>query len=180
MDPVAEMTGRTPPRSGHGSYSAHRFVQPYCEERTSSGSVGGLWRSSIDFNNCSGGSSRDLSSTGPQEQAGLRPRFADRNAAANSGRLSLGSKSPLPTGTIKESNSGGTASQMLARLGIKALIVEGIPEDGKWRAVYINKDGARIEEETATVGMGNYETVQVLDERLDKKAGLIVLGPVAR
>ena len=113
---------------------------------------------------------------GPKNKLVFAPGLLTGTLAANSGRLSLGSKSPL-TGTIKESNAGGTAAQMLAKLAIKALIIEGIPKDGKWRAVYIDKDGARIEEETATVGMGNYEAIQVLDERLDKKAGLIVLGP---
>jgi aldehyde:ferredoxin oxidoreductase len=47
--------------------------------------------------------------------------------AANSGRLCVGAKSPL-TGGIKESNAGGTAAQFFARLGIKALVVEGQPE----------------------------------------------------
>jgi aldehyde:ferredoxin oxidoreductase len=113
---------------------------------------------------------------GPKNKLVFAPGLLSGTLASNTGRLSLGSKSPL-TGTIKESNAGGTAAQMLAKLAIKALIIEGIPKDDKWRAVYINKDGARIEEETATVGMGNYEAIQVLDERLDKKAGLIVLGP---
>jgi len=38
----------------------------------------------------------------------------------NSGRLSIGAKSPL-TGGIKEANSGGNAAQKLARLGIQAV-----------------------------------------------------------
>jgi aldehyde:ferredoxin oxidoreductase len=113
---------------------------------------------------------------GPKNKLVFAPGLLTGTLAANSGRLSLGSKSPL-TGTIKESNAGGTAAQMLAKLAIKALIIEGIPKDGKWRAIYINKDGARIEEETETVGMGNYEAIQVLNGRLDKKAGMIVLGP---
>ena len=113
---------------------------------------------------------------GPKNKLVFAPGLLTGTPAANSGRLSVGAKSPL-TGTIKESNAGGTAAQMLAKLGIKALIIEGMPQDDKWRAVYINKGGARIEEETETVGMGNFETVQVLNERLDKKSGVIVLGP---
>jgi aldehyde:ferredoxin oxidoreductase len=113
---------------------------------------------------------------GPRNKLVFAPGLLTGTPAANSGRLSLGSKSPL-TGTIKESNAGGTAAQMLAKLSIKALIIEGIPKDDKWRAIYINKDGVRIEEETETVGMGNYEAIQVLNERLDKKVGMIVLGP---
>ncbi len=113
---------------------------------------------------------------GPKNKLVFAPGLLTGTPAANSGRLSVGAKSPL-TGTIKESNAGGTAAQMLAKLGIKALIIEGMPQDDKWRAVYINKDGARIEEETETMGMGNFETIQVLNERLDKKAGVLVLGP---
>lgn len=48
------------------------------------------------------------------------PGLLSGTAAANSGRLSCGAKSPL-TGTIKEANAGGTSAQMLAKLGIKAL-----------------------------------------------------------
>ncbi|MCK5915451.1 MAG: aldehyde ferredoxin oxidoreductase, partial [Deltaproteobacteria bacterium] len=50
------------------------------------------------------------------------PGLLSGTRAANSGRLSAGAKSPL-TGGIKECNSGGTAAQLLARMGIKALIL---------------------------------------------------------
>ncbi|MDQ1271169.1 MAG: aldehyde:ferredoxin oxidoreductase [Thermodesulfobacteriota bacterium] len=56
------------------------------------------------------------------------PGLLSGSPAANSGRLSVGGKSPL-TGGIKESNSGGLVSQKLARLGIKALVLEDKPED---------------------------------------------------
>ena len=113
---------------------------------------------------------------GPKNKLVFAPGLLTGTAAANSGRLSVGAKSPL-TGGIKESNAGGTAAQMIAKLGIKAIVLEGIPADDKWRGIYISKDGVRIEEETETIGMGNFDTVQVLNERLDKKAGMIVLGP---
>ena len=53
------------------------------------------------------------------------PGLLSGTSAPNSGRLSVGAKSPL-TGGIKESNTGGTFSQHLARLGIKALVIEGM------------------------------------------------------
>ena len=56
----------------------------------------------------------------------IAPGLLSGTVAANSGRLSCGAKSPL-TGTIKEANSGGTSAQMLAKLGVKALIIEGLP-----------------------------------------------------
>src|SRR5512147_2767092 len=54
------------------------------------------------------------------------PGLLSATPCANSGRLSAGAKSPL-TGGIKEANSGGTACQNLARLGVKALVIEGLP-----------------------------------------------------
>jgi len=46
-----------------------------------------------------------------------------------SGRISIGAKSPL-TGTIKESNAGGVNGHKLAKIGLKAIIVEGQVEKG--------------------------------------------------
>lgn len=96
--------------------------------------------------------------------------------AANSGRLSVGAKSPL-TGGIKESNSGGTAAQRLAKLGIKALIVEGIPEGDKWYCIHVNKDGVDIKEETELLGKGNYEVIHTLTARYGENTGVITIGP---
>src|SRR5512136_1965612 len=67
------------------------------------------------------------------------PGLLTATAAANSGRLSAGFKSPL-TGGIKESNAGGTAAQNLERLGIKALIIEGMPAEDKWYCIHIDKE----------------------------------------
>jgi len=104
------------------------------------------------------------------------PGLLAATAAANSGRLSAGFKSPL-TGGIKEANAGGTAAQNLARLAIKAVIIEGLPKDDKWYSIHINKDGAVISEETEFIGKGNYEVIQTLSERLGKKIGVLSIGP---
>jgi aldehyde:ferredoxin oxidoreductase len=113
---------------------------------------------------------------GPNNKLVFAPGLLTGTVASNSGRLSVGSKSPL-TGGIKESNAGGTSAQIIAKLGIKALIIEGLPADDKWRGIYIDKDGARIEEETELIGMGNFAAVQVLNNRISKSAGVIILGP---
>ena len=89
------------------------------------------------------------------------PGLLSGTMAANAGRLSAGAKSPL-TGGIKESNSGGTAAQRLAKLGVKALIIEDIPEGDKWYCLHVHKDGVEIKEETELVGKGNYEVIHTL------------------
>ncbi|MBM9616353.1 aldehyde ferredoxin oxidoreductase [Desulfobulbus rhabdoformis] len=105
------------------------------------------------------------------------PGLLSGTPAANSGRLSCGAKSPL-TGTIKEANAGGTSAQMLAKLGVKAMIIEGKPADGaKWYSLHIDENGATIKEETEVIGLGNFETVQKLNDRLGAKVGVITIGP---
>src|SRR3990172_12608127 len=70
----------------------------------------------------------------------VAPGLLTGTPAANSGRLSIGGKSPL-TGTIKESNVGGTAATKLARLGIAAIVIEGKPAEGKLYVLAVSKIG---------------------------------------
>ena len=105
------------------------------------------------------------------------PGLLSGTSCANSGRLSAGAKSPL-TGGIKECNSGGTAAQSFARMGIKALIIEGLPEQDTFYGLHVDKNGIVIKEETELVGKGNYEVVKTLIEKLGKKIGVISIGPV--
>jgi aldehyde:ferredoxin oxidoreductase len=104
------------------------------------------------------------------------PGLLTGTACANSGRLSAGAKSPL-TGTIKESNAGGTAAQYLVRLGIKALIIEGLPEKETYYHLHVDKSGVTIREEKELVGKWNYELMKLLDEKYGKKIGVISIGP---
>ncbi len=107
------------------------------------------------------------------------PGLLSGTTGANTGRLSAGAKSPL-TGTIKESNAGGLAAQKLARLGIKALIIEGLPKGDKWFGLHISKDGVFIAEETELIGKGNFAVVEALEERLGKKIGVLPSVPPVR
>jgi aldehyde:ferredoxin oxidoreductase len=104
------------------------------------------------------------------------PGLLTATAAANSGRLSAGFKSPL-TGGIKESNAGGTAAQNLERLGIKALIIEGMPKEDKWYTIHVDKDGATLKEDTEYLGKGNYELFKAIGDKMGKKAGVLAIGP---
>jgi len=104
------------------------------------------------------------------------PGLLTGTMCANSGRLSAGAKSPL-TGTIKESNAGGTAAQCFANLGVKALIIEGMPEKDIWYNLHVDKNGVAIQEETELVGKGNYEVMQTLTKKHGEKIGILSIGP---
>jgi aldehyde:ferredoxin oxidoreductase len=104
------------------------------------------------------------------------PGLLTGTSAANSGRLSAGAKSPL-TGGIKECNAGGTAARMLAKLGILALIVEGLPKEDKWYNIHIAKDAITISEESELVGKGNYCLVNQVQARFGKPVGIMSVGP---
>jgi aldehyde:ferredoxin oxidoreductase len=104
------------------------------------------------------------------------PGLLSGTAAANSGRMSCGAKSPL-TGTIKESNVGGTSAQQFAKMGIKALIIEGLPKEDKFYSLNLTCAGVTISEETELIGKGNFAVIEALEARFDKKVGVVSIGP---
>lgn len=113
---------------------------------------------------------------GPNNKLVVAPGLLSGTAAANSGRLSCGAKSPL-TGTIKESNSGGTSAQLLARCGCKAIIIEGQPKGDAWYSLAVTPDGVTISEETEVVGKGNFAITEILSERIGTSPGIVSIGP---
>jgi aldehyde:ferredoxin oxidoreductase len=112
---------------------------------------------------------------GPNNKLVFAPGWVTGTAAPTSGRTSFGGKSPL-TGTIKESNSGGLSGQKIARLGLKAVILEGTPKDGKWYLLVINKDGVEFLPAGDLVGKGMYEVDDILLGKYPKTA-IIGIGP---
>ncbi|MCP4744727.1 MAG: aldehyde ferredoxin oxidoreductase [Desulfobacteraceae bacterium] len=106
----------------------------------------------------------------------IAPGLLSGSAAAMSGRISVGCKSPL-TGAIKEANSGGQASQMLARLGYAAIIVEGKPKEDTLYKLIINKDGAAISVDNSLKMLGNYELVEKIKAAHGDKISCICIGP---
>ncbi len=103
------------------------------------------------------------------------PGLLSGTAAANSGRMSCGAKSPL-TGTIKESNAGGTTAQQFARMGIKALIIEGLPKEDKFYSLNVTVEGVTISEESELIGKGNFAVIEALDAKFGKKVGVMTIG----
>jgi aldehyde:ferredoxin oxidoreductase len=105
----------------------------------------------------------------------IAPGLLSGSAAAMSGRISVGCKSPL-TGGIKESNSGGQGAQVLARLGYAAIVLEGKPTDDNLYKIFINKDGVRIEADNGLKMLGNYAVVEKLRAEYGEKVACISIG----
>ena len=105
----------------------------------------------------------------------IAPGILAGSPAANSGRLSVGGKSPL-TGGIKESNAGGFVSQKLARLGITAIVLEDKPEADDYSILVINNDGVEIMPAGDLVGKGNYEIMESLWDKYGKNTGILSIG----
>ena len=92
---------------------------------------------------------------------------------SSASRISMGGKSPL-TGGIKESNSGGLSVDQLARLGIKAVIIEGAPQD--WHLLRITSEGCSFLPAEEYLGMGTYALCEALLKRFPK-AAITCIGP---
>ena len=106
----------------------------------------------------------------------IAPGLLSGTAAAMSGRISVGCKSPL-TGGIKEANAGGQPSQMLARLGYAAIVLEGKPKDDTLYKIFINKDGVNIKPDNSLKTLGNYDVVEKMKSEFGEKIACISIGP---
>lgn len=95
-------------------------------------------------------------------------------AVPNSGRLSIGAKSPL-TGTIKEANAGGSAAQKLARLGIQAVVLEGRAD--KLTTITIDKEGVTFITATELAMLGNTACIEHCRKTYGDNISVISIGP---
>lgn len=113
---------------------------------------------------------------GPDNKVILAPGVLSGSVAPTSGRMSVGGKSPL-TGGIKEANSGGQAGQKMARLGYRAMIIEGKAKDPEKRyTVSINKDGYEIVECPELKGLRTYAASEKLAAKYGDKAVFVLCG----
>lgn len=111
---------------------------------------------------------------GPDNKLVLCNGLLAGTLAPSSGRLSVGGKSPL-TGTIKESNAGGTAGLALARLGLRGVLVSG--RSPSLKTLVVGPDGARLETADDLAGLGTYATCERLRARHGAKASIVCIGP---
>ena len=113
---------------------------------------------------------------GEENKLVIAPGLLSGSLSAMSGRISVGAKSPL-TGGIKESNSGGQPSQVLARLGYAAIVIEGKPKGDDLYKVFINKDGVKITTDNSLKMLGNYDVVEKMKKEFGEKIACISIGP---
>ena len=91
-------------------------------------------------------------------------------------RISIGGKSPL-TGGIKETNGGGVTALRLARLGLRAVIIEGKAPADKLFYLVLGEDKAELHSADELKGLGVFDTANALQAKWGKKAGLAIIGP---
>lgn len=114
---------------------------------------------------------------GPENLLIFAPGMLSGTKLVNTSRISVGAKSPL-TGTIKESNAGGTIADDLGRLGITALIVEGQADEGELWIIRIGPDGAAsLLPAQELKGMRTYGLVEKLKATHGPKNSIMCIGP---
>ena len=114
---------------------------------------------------------------GPENKLIFAPGLLSGTSLVNTSRISIGAKSPL-TGTIKESNAGGTVAAALGKLGITAIIVEGLAPQGKLFNLIIDQNGnAALQAADDFKGMRTYALVERLLQDHGEKNGVLCIGP---
>lgn len=106
----------------------------------------------------------------------LAPGLLGDTSITTTGKFSVGGKSPLTRG-VKESDVGGEAGKKIARLGIKAVVLEDLPEKQIPKVVFINTKEVRLLEFPELKGKYVSETIRFLRERFGREIGIICIGP---
>ena len=106
------------------------------------------------------------------------PGLLGGTAITTSGRTSFGGKSPL-MGGLKESNVGGVLGHKLAKIGIKAVIIDGAPGGDDLYVLYIGSDRSwRFKPAGDLRGLGTYETTtRLLGDATSKTRAVVCIGP---
>lgn len=118
----------------------------------------------------------DCHPLGPENKLVIAPGLMSGSAASTSGRISVGCKSPL-TGGIKESNAGGQAGQVMARLGYAAIILEGEGSTDDLYKIFINKDKVEITPVNEFKMMPNYDLADKMKAEYGEKVAMMSIGP---
>ncbi len=97
-------------------------------------------------------------------------------AVTTAGRCSIGGKSPL-TGGVKEANVGGEPGRRMARLGVRAVVLEDAPETGPPTVLFIGKDKQELvaAPDLARAEVG--KTLELLRQQFGEQAAFLCIGP---
>ncbi len=95
-----------------------------------------------------------------------------------SGKLSIGAKSPLNL-TIEEYNSESICSQKLLKLAIKAIIIEGLPDENKFYKVIIKNESIVLELAEEYEGVESHNLIDLIISEYGNQIALISIGPEA-
>jgi aldehyde:ferredoxin oxidoreductase len=119
---------------------------------------------------------------GPNNKLVFAPGIVTGTSAPTSARMSVGGKSPL-TGGIKEANVGGRIPPTLAAMGLRAIVVEGQPEEkGKYWLTHITWDADKGEPKVEFMpadeyaGRNLYKVFPKLFERFGEKVNVLGIG----
>jgi len=134
---------------------------------------GGRWLSSMFVND---EVPADCHPLGPNNKLVIAPGILSGTRAPNSGRVSVGGKSPL-TGGIKEANAGSPFPQNMARMGYAALVIEGLVEDGSQWLLKLDINGGELVPADDLAGKGAYESGHKIWEKFENKPAFVVNGP---
>ncbi len=113
---------------------------------------------------------------GRKNQLVIAPGLLAGTPASSVHRLSVGAKSPLTNG-IKESNSGGNVAYKMARLGIKAIILEEALKENDFLILKIGAQGVSFESAAELLGKGTEECGTKIHASYGKDVALMVIGP---
>ena len=113
---------------------------------------------------------------GPGNKLIFAPGLLVGHMLSSCDRISIGGKSPL-TGGAKEANAGGRTGLQLARLGIRALIVEGQAEAPGWWAMHLSPQGVRFETADDLFGLGVHDSAARLLARHGDQVAIALIGP---
>jgi aldehyde:ferredoxin oxidoreductase len=111
---------------------------------------------------------------GPENKLIFSAGILAGTVVPNTGRLSVGAKSPLTNG-VKEANAGGSAAQKIARLGLQAVVIEGRAKE--LTLLRIDKNGASFIPASSLKGVGNYELIERMKKEHGNKISIVSIGP---
>ncbi len=106
----------------------------------------------------------------------VAPGLLGDSSVTTTGKFSVGGKSPLTHG-VKESDVGGEAGRKIAALGIKALVLEELPDTPTTAVLKVTQDRIELIDMPELKGRLVSESIEMLRERFGKQAGIICIGP---